>query len=61
MILSRDLLYPAISITSWFDYFSVHDILIVLLMYHISAVSSHLSRSFVSFEHSHPCRRMDHM
>ena len=26
MVLSRDLLYPAISITSSFDFFSVHDI-----------------------------------
>ena len=60
MILSRDLLYPAFSITSSFDFFSVHDIHIILLMYQISAASSHLSRSFVSVQHSHPCRRMDH-
>ena len=40
MVLTRDLLYPTISITSSFDYFSVHDILIILLMYHISAASS---------------------
>ena len=29
-------------------------------MYFISAASSLLSRSFVSVQHSHPCRRMDH-
>ena len=61
MVLSRDLLYPAISITYFLDFFSVYDILIILLMYHISAASSLLSRSFVSVQHSHPCRRMDHM
>ena len=32
-----------------------------LLMYRISAASSLLSRSFVSVQHSHPSRRMDHM
>ena len=48
MVLSRDLLYPAMSITSLFDFISVHDILIILLMYHISAASSLLSRSFIS-------------
>ena len=52
MVLSRDLLYPAISIISLFDFISVHDILIILLMYHISAASSLLSRSFVSVQHS---------
>ena len=46
MILSRDLLYPAISITSSFDFISVHDVLIILLMCHISAASSLLFRSF---------------
>ena len=61
MVLSRDLLYPAISITSSFDFFSVHDILIILLIYHISAASGLLSRSFVNVQHSHPYRRMDHM
>ena len=61
MVLSRDLLYPAISITSSFDLFSFHDILIILLMYHISAASSLLSSSFVSVLHSHPCRGMDYM
>ena len=61
MVLSRDLLYPAISITSPFDIFSVHDILIILLMHHISAASSLLSWSFVSVQHSHPCRRINHM
>ena len=29
-------------------------------MYHISAASSLLSRSFVNAQHSHPYRRMDH-
>ena len=53
MFLSRDLLCPAISITSLFDFFSAHGILIILLMYHISAASSLLSRSFVSVQHSH--------
>ena len=48
MVLSRDLLYPVISITSWFYFFSVHDIVIIVLMYHISAASSLLSRSVVS-------------
>ena len=61
MVLSRDLLYSAISITSSFHFFSAHDILIILLMYHISAASSLLSRSFVSVQHSYPCRRMDLM
>ena len=60
-VLSRDLLCPAISFTSSFDFFSVHDILIILLMYHISAASSLLSRSFVNIQHSHLYRRMDHM
>ena len=59
--LSRDLLYQTISITCSFDFFSVQDILIILLMYHISAASNLLSRSFVSVQHSHPYRRMDHM
>ena len=45
MVLSRDLLYPAIFITSSFDFFPVHDILIILLIYHISAASRLLSRS----------------
>ena len=61
MVLSRDLLYPAISITSSFDFFSVRSILIIILMYHISAASSLLSRSFVNVQNSHPHRRMDHM
>ena len=39
MVLSRDSLYPAIFITSWFDFFSVHGILIVLLIYRVSAAS----------------------
>ena len=55
MVFSRDLLYPAMSITSLCGFFSLHDILIILLMYHISAVSSLLFRSFVSVQHSHPC------
>ena len=46
MVLRRDLLYPAISITSSFDFFAVHEILIILLIYHISAASSLRSRSF---------------
>ena len=45
MVLRRDLL---------FDFFSVHDILIILPMYHISTASSLLSRSFVNVQHSHP-------
>ena len=61
MVLGRDLLYSAISITYLFDFLSVHDILIILLMYHISTASSLLSRSFISVQHSHPIRRMDHM
>ena len=40
--------------------FSAHDILIILLICHISAPSSLLSRSFVSVQHSHPRRTMDH-
>ena len=60
MVLSRDVLYPAISITSSFDFFSVYDILNILLMY-ISVASSILSRSFVSVQHSLPYRRMDNM
>ena len=60
MVLSRDLSYPAISITFSFDFFSVYDLPIIPLMYHISAASSLLSRSFVCVQHSHPCRRMDH-
>ena len=51
---------PAISITSSFYFFSVYDILIILLMYHVFAASSLLSRSFVSVQHSQPCRRMNH-
>ena len=41
IVLSRNLLYPGISITSSFLFFSVHDILILLLMYHISFVCNH--------------------
>ena len=59
--LSMGLSYLAISITSLFDFFSVHDILSFLLMYHICAASSLLSRSFVSVQHSHTCKRMDHI
>ena len=61
MVLSRDLMYPAISIISSFDFFSVYDILIILLMYHISAASSLLSKSFVNIQHSHSYRRMNHV
>ena len=39
-----------------FDLFSVHDILIILLMYHISAASSLLSKPFINVQHSHPYR-----
>ena len=53
MVLSRDLLYPGISITSSFDFFSVLDILIIPLMYHISAASGLLSRSLVSVRIGH--------
>ena len=53
-------MYPTFSISSSFDFFSVHDIL-KILMYHISAASSLLSKSFVSVQHSPPYRRMDHM
>ena len=53
MVLSRDLLYPAISITFSFDFCSVHDILIILLMYHISTASSLLSRFFLSVSSIH--------
>ena len=60
MVLSRDLLYPAISTTSWFDFCSVYDILVILLMYHIFAASSLLSKSFANVQHSHPYRRMGH-
>ena len=31
MVLSRYLLYPAISVNAWLEFFSVHDILIYLL------------------------------
>ena len=58
MVLRKYLLYPAFPITSWFDF--IHDILIIHLMYHIYAASSLLSRSLVSVQHSHPCRRVDH-
>ena len=61
VVLSRDFLYPTISITFWVDSFSAHDILVILLMHHISTGSSLLSRCFVSGQHSHPCRRMDHV
>ena len=61
IVLNRDLLYPAISITSSFDFFSAYHIFIILLMYHISVASSPLSNSFASVQHSHPCSRMDHM
>ena len=61
MVLSvRDLLYPYISITSSYDFFSVRDVLLILLMY-ISAATSLFTNSFVSVQHSHPCRRMDHL
>ena len=52
IVSSRDLLYQAISIISSFDFFSAHHILIILLMIHIFAA--------LSFQHSHPYRRMDH-
>ena len=61
MVLSvRDLLYPYISITSSYDFFSVRDVLLILQMY-ISAATSLFTNSFVSVQHSHPCRRMDHL
>ena len=47
MALNRDLLYPDISIIFSFGFFSVHDILIILLEYHISAATSLLSRSSI--------------
>ena len=53
-------MYQAISITPSFDFFAVHDFLIFLLMSHIPASSSLLSRSFVSVQHSDPCRSKDH-
>ena len=58
MVLSRDLLYPTIFITSC--YTSFQSMIFSLLMYHISAASSLLSRSFVSVQHSYPFRRMGH-
>ena len=60
MVLNRDLVHSAISITSLFYFFSVHGILIILMMYLISAASSPLSWSFVNVQHSHPYRWMDH-
>ena len=54
-------MYRATYITSSFDFFSVHYILIILLMYHISAASSLLSRSFVSLQYSLTFRGMDHL
>ena len=57
MVLSRDLLYPAIFITSSFDFFSVHDILIIFLMYHISAATSLLSKFFCRCPASTSIRR----
>ena len=61
MVFSSDLLYRAIAISSSFYFLSVHDVLIILLMYHISAASSLLSRSFVSIQHSHAYRKVDHI
>ena len=55
MFLIRDLLYPAIFITSSFDFLSINDILIILRMHHISAAPSLFSRSFVSVQRSHSC------
>ena len=49
-VLSRDLRYSTIFITSSFDFFSVHNILIVLRMYHITAALSLLSRSMCVFK-----------
>ena len=57
IVLSRDLSYPTISITSSFGISSVHDMLIILL---ISATLSLLTELFFGVQHSHPCRRMDH-
>ena len=61
MVLRRDILYPAIFITYSVDFFSVRDILIILVIYHVSDASSLLSRSFVGVQYSHPCRRINHM
>ena len=41
IVLSRNLLYPVISTTSSFLLFSVHDILTILLVYHISVMCNH--------------------
>ena len=41
-VLIRDLLYPAIFITSSIDFFSVHSILIILLMYPKDAQTGHV-------------------
>ena len=60
MVLNRDLVHSAFSITSLFYFFSVYGILIILMIYLISAASSPLSWSFVNVQHSHPYRRMDH-
>ena len=64
MVLSKDLLYPALSITSSFDFFSVNVILIIRLMYHIFSASTNcsslLSNFFVGVQHSHPYKPMDH-
>merc|ERR1712121_158313 len=60
MIFRRDLVYPAISITSSFVFLSVHDIFKILLMYHISAASSLLSDSLVNVQHSLPYSSVDH-
>ena len=43
-----------------FDLFSVHDILIILQINHISAASSFFSISLLIVQHSHPYRRIDH-
>ena len=42
------------------DLFSVHDILIILLINHISAAPSFCSISFLIVQHSHPYKRIDH-
>ena len=59
MILIRDLLYIAISITSMLDFFSVHDILNILRRNYSSAASSLFFVSLFNVQHSHPYKRTD--
>ncbi|KAG1679704.1 hypothetical protein GQR58_012850 [Nymphon striatum] len=58
--LIKDLVTFASFNTESFVLFSVHDIIIILLISHISVATSFLSISLLNVQHSHPYKSTDH-